>query len=190
MIVNFVREFYASATARWFILRVCLFLSPHAMTKCSLPAAQFSLTWIDNLHRKRHKKSHSGNTGYCVETESNTRVNPIQKKAAILGATPAAGRRIFDELRRLSQRIGAEETTDSKGNVMTRIELVLRNWRTLRTAAEVFPACVQWDRSPSEANLPFSAPPKRCFLRIFVALWPCSVLKRGSLRHHRHAYPI
>jgi hypothetical protein len=32
----------------------------------------------------------------------------------------------FDELRRLSQRIGAEETTDSKGNVMTRIELVLR----------------------------------------------------------------
>ena len=32
----------------------------------------------------------------------------------------------FDELRRLSQLIGAEETTDSKGNVMTRIEHVLR----------------------------------------------------------------
>jgi len=31
-----------------------------------------------------------------------------------------------DELRRLSQRIGAEETTDNKGNVMTRIERVLR----------------------------------------------------------------
>ncbi len=32
----------------------------------------------------------------------------------------------FDELRRLSQKIGAEKTTDSKGNVMTRIERVLR----------------------------------------------------------------
>lgn len=32
----------------------------------------------------------------------------------------------FDELRRLSQKIGAEETTDSKGNVMTRIEHILR----------------------------------------------------------------
>jgi len=96
MIVNFVREFYAKCNRTVVhTSSMPLFVSTRAMTKCSLPAAQFSLTWIDNLHRKRHKKSHSGNTGYCVETESNTRVNPIQKKAAILGATPAAGRRIL-----------------------------------------------------------------------------------------------